>query len=256
MATKVSAHSAGSWFPSGYYGHYRSRVRTDFVNEYRQLAKPQPPKRFIHRSTMPAAAHQFSIHDNRNSFMCDATYFEQGLGRKRHPDRSATFDPDFIAWKPAKEMRNFGRPLTSTYRTDFRREELNMQKLVKRPKTSFDTPLTTTYRTVHGADSPNRDFINAMNNEALMLTTQHRQRQARQKKSDCRETVASCLSWYRPRVPLATFHTDFNAIDMRPTQGTDYKLYDCDNSPIENHPTICSDVVPVPPPQPVLAECE
>ncbi|GFR75708.1 hypothetical protein ElyMa_002195100 [Elysia marginata] len=77
MATKVSSHSTGSWFPSGYYGHYRSKTRTDFVNEYRQLAKPQPPRRFIHRSSQPVVSHLFSTHDNRNSFMCDASYFAQ-----------------------------------------------------------------------------------------------------------------------------------------------------------------------------------
>jgi len=228
IMAKVSSHSCGSWFPSGYYGHYRSRVRTDFVNEYRQLAKPQPPRRFLHRSSQPSVAHQFSIHDNRNSFMTDASYFAQGLGKKRHPDRSGIFDPDFIAWTPIKDNRNFGRPLTSTYRQDFREEELNVQKLVKRPKTSFDGVPSTTYRTVHGADSPNKDFINAMNNESLMLSALSRQRQAKLRKPGHRETVASCMSWYRPRIaPQATCHTDYDTIDMRATQTTDSHPSNC-----------------------------
>jgi len=251
MATKVSTHVQGSWFPSGYYGHYRSRVRTDFVNEYRQLAKPQPPSRFIHRSAQPISHHKFSLHDNRNSFMCDASYFEQkGLGRKRHPEYSAKFDPEFMAWTPNKANRFSGRPMTSTYRQDFRQEEPMVQKLVKRPKTSFDGVATTTYRTVHGADSPNRDLINAMNNEALMLSAQHRQRQAKLRKSNVRDTVASCMSWYRPKVPAATCHSDFNHIDIRPTEATDLNLSSCKenmgggNSVVEAAP------------QPVLADCE
>jgi len=247
MATKVSTHCVGSWFPSGYYGHYRSKVRTDFVNEYRQLAKPQPPKRFIHRSSQPTAANAFSLHDNRNSFMTDASYFAQGLGKKRHPDRSATFDPDLIAWGPNKIHRHAGRPLTSTYRQDFREEEVNVQKLVKRPKTSFDGMTTTTYRTVHGADSPNKDMINAMNNEALMLSALSRQRQAKQKKSDRRETVASCMSWYRPRVvPAATSHTDFNNIDIRPTNATDLNLNNCSSAvATDNIPTASTAPAPI-----------
>lgn len=259
MATKVSTHTAGSWFPSGYYGHYRSKVRTDFVNEYRQLAKPQPPNRFIRRASQPASTHQFSIHDNRNSFMSDASFFEQGLGRRRHPERSGIFDPDFIAWTPDRIPRNSGRPFTSTYRKDFRNQELNVQKLVKRPKSSFDRTLTTTYRTVHGADSPNRDLINAMNNEALMLSTQERQRQAKQKVSDRRETVASCMSWYRTRLPPATMHTDFNQIDIRPTQGTDLAVNCPDRYgyPGTTMATDCNHAAPTPTPEtPVPANCE
>ncbi|KAK6995314.1 hypothetical protein BgiMline_011982 [Biomphalaria glabrata] len=215
---KVSTNNVGSWFPTGYYGHYRSRVRTDFLNEYRQLAKPQPPNRFIHRASQPVTAHAFSLHDNKNASIVDASYFEQGLGRRRLPEKSGGFDPTFIAWCPNKINMKAGRPLTSTYRHDFRLEESNFQMLVKRPKTSFDGPPTTTYRTVHGADAPNRDLINAMNNEALMLTTQHRQRQARLRKSDYRESVASCLSWYRPKVPAATLYTNYTDIDLRPVQ--------------------------------------
>jgi len=250
MATKVSTHVQGSWFPSGYYGHYRSKVRTDFVNEYRQIARPQPPQRFISRSVQPPATNPFSLHDNRNSFMTDASYFAQGLGKKRHPERSATFDRDFIAWCPNRNNRFSNRPLTSTYRTDFREEELNVQKLVKRPKTSFDGVPTTTYRTVHGPDSPNKDLINAMNNESLMLSTLTRQRQAKLKKSNCRETVASCMSWYRPRVaPAATGHTDFTHIDMHAAP------HDANNSASMSEPALPV-MQPHPPPVPIVALSE
>ena len=182
----------------------------------------------------------------------------QGLGKKRHPDRSSTFDPDFMAWTPNRHRHNTGRPLTSTYRQDFRLEEQNIQKIVKRPKTSFDLNLTTTYRTSHGPDSPNKDMINAMNNEALMLTSVSRQRQAKMRPSDRRETVASCMSWYRPRVvPAATATSDFNHIDMRPTGATDLNLMECSNN---NSAPVSAPVlaVPVPPsaPAPVAAASE
>ncbi|XP_059171817.1 uncharacterized protein LOC131952899 [Physella acuta] len=227
---KVSTHVVGSWFPTGYYGHYRSRTRTDFVNEYRQLAKPQPPNKFIYRSSLPVSSHVFSLHDNRNSSTIDATYFEQGLGRRRHPEKSGAFDPNFMAWCPNTSCLKAGRPLTSTYRKDFRLNEPNVQKLVHRPQTSFDTAYTTTYRTVYGGDSPNRDLINAMNNEALMLTTQNRQRQAKLRKSNHRETVASCMSWYRPRVPAATAHCNYTDIDIRPAQTEQINMNNCASS--------------------------
>lgn len=134
----------------------------------------------------------------------------QGLGKKRHPERSGIFDPAFIAWCPKKNLTRNDRPLTSTYRQDFQREHTKMQLLIHRPKTSFDQFHTTTYRTSHGTDSPNREFISAMNNDALMLSGQTRLRAAKLKKYRERETVASCLAWYRPKVPAATLHTNYN----------------------------------------------
>lgn len=82
-----------------------------------------------------------------------------------------------------------------------------MEKLIKRPLTSFDNVLTTTYCAAHGSGSPNRDLINAMNNDALMATINSRKNMMRMKQSGGRETVASCMSWHRPRVPQATYCT-------------------------------------------------
>ena len=131
------------------------------------------------------------------------------------------FDPNFMSWHTYRNDARKGRPLTSTYRQDFRLEDPSIQLLTQRPKTSFDGVPSTMYRTVHGADSPNREIINAMNNEALMITAVHRQQQAKLKKSERRETVASCLTWHRPRVPESTPHTCYNSIDMRPAQRLD-----------------------------------
>ncbi|CAG5120631.1 unnamed protein product, partial [Candidula unifasciata] len=175
---KITSHTVGSWFPTGYYGHHRMRNRPDFINEYRHLAKPQPPDAFLHRSSQPTSSHVFSYHDNRNLFPNDVSIFGQGQGRKKHPERSECFRSGTM-WSSHVSHSNSGRPLTSSYKQDFRMEEPNIQMLVKRPLTSFDgPPATTMYRTVHGTDSPNCHFINAMSNESLMLSLQSRQHQA------------------------------------------------------------------------------
>ena len=46
---------------SGYYGHYRSRIRNDFMNEYRQRAKPQPPQKYLDRSKVSLHHHVMFI---------------------------------------------------------------------------------------------------------------------------------------------------------------------------------------------------
>lgn len=52
MHINTSIHIYGLIFqyPTGYYGHFRSKSRADFVCEYRQLARPVPPKKFVVRS--------------------------------------------------------------------------------------------------------------------------------------------------------------------------------------------------------------
>ncbi|KAL8563765.1 hypothetical protein ACOMHN_058280 [Nucella lapillus] len=211
MATEIM----GSWFPSGYYGHFRSKSRNDFVCEYRQLAKPPPPDKFLRRSREPCNRHVFSTHDNRNSFMTDALYFEQGLGRKRSPQKAYSFKPDFYTWMPIKEQIERARPEVSTYQLDFAKSGVK-QILVKRPKTSFEGTPTTTYRYVHGQEAPNREEISSMANSAVQLTAHNRLHRAKTARPACRDTVASCLTWYRPKVPAATTVTDFNQMQYVP----------------------------------------
>lgn len=38
-----------SQFPSGYYGHFRAKSRADLCQYFRQLARPDPPKKFFDR---------------------------------------------------------------------------------------------------------------------------------------------------------------------------------------------------------------
>ncbi|XP_025106888.1 uncharacterized protein LOC112571805 [Pomacea canaliculata] len=204
----TSGEIVGSWFPSGYYGHFRSKSRNDFVCEYRQLAKPQPPNKFFVRSRQPSARHLFSHHDNRQSFLSDALYFEQGLGRKRSPGKAYSFKPDFYTWIPIQKEIESSRPLVSTYKLDFTNNGVK-QLLVRRPKTSFEGPPTTTYRYTHGTAAPNHEELQAIASPALALSAAHRLTRAKSARPACRETVASCLSWYRPAVPAATTTTDF-----------------------------------------------
>ncbi|XP_062614588.1 uncharacterized protein LOC134276343 [Saccostrea cucullata] len=190
----------GSWFPTGYYGHFRSKTRNDFVCEYRQLAKPQPPNKFFNRSKQPTARHVFSNHDNRESFLNDALYFEQGLGRKRAPNRAYSFKQDFITWMPEREyVQRTMRPLVSTYKTDFKTSKSVPQIYVKKPPSSFEG-VTTSYRYAHGSETanPNKKIINCMNNEALKLSLLNRKNRAMSARGTVRETVASCMNWYNP----------------------------------------------------------
>ncbi|BFZ08200.1 hypothetical protein BsWGS_11238 [Bradybaena similaris] len=74
---KLTSQTVGSWFPTGFYGHHRMRNRSDFINEYRHLAKPQPPDAFLHRSSLPVTSHVFSYHDNKHLFANDVSKFGQ-----------------------------------------------------------------------------------------------------------------------------------------------------------------------------------
>ncbi|KAL3852429.1 hypothetical protein ACJMK2_016068 [Sinanodonta woodiana] len=210
-------------FSSGYHGHFRNKSRNDFVNEYRQLAKPQPPKRFLQRARQPARGHAFSHHDNKQSFLNDALYFEEGLGRRRVPNSTYQFKQDFMTWMPEREFIERSRPVLSTYRIDFNGSQKQSQIFTKRPKTSFEGPPTTSYRYAHCTGAPNRELIDAMNNEVLKLSLLHRKDRAMSARSEGRESVASCLVWHcpekkskeasefmqKPLIPAATQTTDY-----------------------------------------------
>ncbi|WAR25285.1 CC084-like protein [Mya arenaria] len=221
----AAAEIQGSWYPSGYYGHFRSKSRADFVCEYRQLARPVPPKKFIARSTQPTRRHVFSHHDNRQAFLNDALIFQQGLGRRRVPNSTYQFKNDFMAWMPEREyIEKTQRPLSSTYKQDFMPGQSKQQMFITRPKTSFEGVPTTSYRYSHGPGAPNKSTIDAMNNEALKLSLLNRKDRAMSVNKG-RESVASCLTWVsakakpapvqsdsgsvRPNVPLATQTTEF-----------------------------------------------
>ena len=110
---------------------------------------------------------------------------------------------------PLKQEIECSRPHVSTYQLDFSKNGVK-QMLVKRPKTSFEGTPTTTYRYAHCDVAPYREEINNLSRKAVQLTTISRIERAKTAKPACRDTVASCLSWYRPKVPAATAVTDFS----------------------------------------------
>ncbi|XP_067908044.1 uncharacterized protein [Heterodontus francisci] len=66
----------GSWFPTGFHGHARSKSRNDIFQEYRQQAKPPPPEKLIKRLRESPLKHNFSKHDSQRVFHNSATYME------------------------------------------------------------------------------------------------------------------------------------------------------------------------------------
>lgn len=101
MASEV----IGTWYPSGYHGHYRSRTRTDVLNEYRQKAKPVPPEIFHRRLKDIRLRNPFTSHDNKSALILDASGFGQGVGKKKVDTRcSSKYQPEFFAWVPERHL--------------------------------------------------------------------------------------------------------------------------------------------------------
>ncbi|XP_001634640.2 uncharacterized protein LOC5514453 [Nematostella vectensis] len=129
MARSLYSNSAppdltGSWYNTGFHGHYRSRPRTDFAIPFRQRVKPAPPQKFLNYSKERSNSHLFSRHDNRNthSDMGDLeTFFGMGLGKRKYTRASAGIatqhtksTQDLITWRG-----NENDSMVSTYRTHF-----------------------------------------------------------------------------------------------------------------------------------------
>lgn len=100
---------------------------------------------------------------------------------------------------PEKEYIERARPLISSYTVDYRQNIIAPQIIVKRPKTSFEGVPTTSYRYAHGTAAPNKEAIDATNNEALKLSLLNRKNRAMSAKVvKGRESVASCMIWHNP----------------------------------------------------------
>ncbi|XP_066469097.1 uncharacterized protein C3orf84 homolog [Tiliqua scincoides] len=142
----------GTWHANGFYGNFRSRRRSDFSQEYRKAAQPQPPDLFLKRMKETPSKHIFSKHDNRHAFPGSATYFESGLGRRRI-EGSLPNTQNLIDWIPLKEELQRERPLVSSYQSDFRSRDKVPQVLVHHTHQSlqgqplYRTPSTTYQRT-------------------------------------------------------------------------------------------------------------
>ncbi|XP_061474863.1 uncharacterized protein C3orf84 homolog [Rhineura floridana] len=73
--------------------------------------------------------HIFSKHDNRHAFPGSATYFENGLGRRRI-EGSLPNTHNLIDWIPLKEELQRERPLISSYQSDYRTRDKVPQVLL------------------------------------------------------------------------------------------------------------------------------
>ncbi|XP_006171031.1 uncharacterized protein C3orf84 homolog [Tupaia chinensis] len=109
----------GSWYNSGFYGHYRGQFKSESAGEYRLAAKPQPPAVFLQRCQEPVQRHFFSKHDNRTCFDKGPYCLLQGIGRRKDLERLCQ-QHTFLRWTPCEvELRQQG-PLESSYQADFR----------------------------------------------------------------------------------------------------------------------------------------
>ncbi|XP_041457889.1 uncharacterized protein LOC121410089 [Lytechinus variegatus] len=185
-----TANSQGSWHSTGYYGHFRSKHRNDFINQYRQQAKPSPPQKFHDMITDRPSTHHFSHHDNRFSFLNTVDSFQGNLGKRKVQSNYKTkFIPDFIAWVPHKKELEEAGPKVSSYRETFKSDDPsrvpqilvpsvraprpppdpNRRPLLNTPyidkKTAEDElePLSTTYQLTHRHSQPNRMINTNMN---------------------------------------------------------------------------------------------
>uniref|UniRef100_A0A670K6Q1 Ciliary microtubule inner protein 7 n=1 Tax=Podarcis muralis TaxID=64176 RepID=A0A670K6Q1_PODMU len=126
----VAKSLVGSWpHANGFYGNYRSRCRSDFTQEYRKAAQPQPPELFLKRMKETPSKHIFSKHDNSAGVNCLVIVSWQGLGRRRI-EGSLPNTKNLIDWVPLKEELRRERPLISSYQYDFHSREKVPQVLV------------------------------------------------------------------------------------------------------------------------------
>ncbi|KAE8612362.1 hypothetical protein XENTR_v10012829 [Xenopus tropicalis] len=83
--------ASGSWFPTGFHGHFRSHMRNDIYQEYRREARPEPPHVFEKRI--------------------------KGMGKKKMLNARESYN--VLRWVPLEKNLEMQTPLLSTYRMDF-----------------------------------------------------------------------------------------------------------------------------------------
>ncbi|XP_072276749.1 ciliary microtubule inner protein 7 [Pyxicephalus adspersus] len=203
----MPAAITGSWFPSGFHGHFRSHIRNDICQEYRMAARPLPPKAFAQRIKETPNKHIFSRHDNRHIFPSSVFSFENGLGKKKLLQHRESCN--FIYWKPLEEELKKQRPPISTYRTDFWRLDDNSgnapQLLVPRlNRATSASCFVTTYRDMMRSHSnlKSSEHSALTNNQQILNNTRAETEGVSLKRAKSapfnRLTVSDCLVW---RVP-------------------------------------------------------
>ncbi|XP_027692940.1 uncharacterized protein C3orf84 homolog [Vombatus ursinus] len=99
----------GSWYNSGFYGHYRGQFKCELAQDYRLAAKPQPPAVFLQRIKEPGQ-HLFSKHDNRG-------VFDPGIGKRKAWEKLKK-KCNVFDWPPEAQG-----PLVSSYQKDYYQKE-------------------------------------------------------------------------------------------------------------------------------------
>ncbi|XP_051873550.1 uncharacterized protein C3orf84-like [Pristis pectinata] len=220
----------GSWFPTGFHGHARSKSRNDIFQEYRLQAKPPPPEKLLKRLRESPLKHNFSKHDSRLVFYDGATYMENTKGKNRAKSafgRNSEFKKDLISWIPTQTEGQQQWPLISTYQADFWHQRnpqstavMVPQLLVPRVRQLITATcpgsemMQTTYRQFYSHCQPNPNVHTniytgevqsmPMEKEATFVYVNPKPKLAngrlrpRSSLSEC-FTVADCLSWYVPQ---------------------------------------------------------
>ncbi|XP_078399033.1 uncharacterized protein LOC144681304 [Cetorhinus maximus] len=194
----------GTWFPTGFHGHTRSKSRNDIFQEYRQQAKPPPPEKLIKRLRNKAKSRA------KTAF-----------------GRSNEFKKDLISWVPIQTERQQQWPLISTYKADFWHHRnpqstavMVPQLLVPRARPLITAAhprsemMQTTYRQFYSHCQPNPNVhtnvftgevrSTPMEKEATFVYVNpkpqpaNRKWRARPSLPQC-FTVADCLSWPVPK---------------------------------------------------------
>ncbi|XP_044158209.1 uncharacterized protein C3orf84 homolog [Bufo gargarizans] len=206
----MPAAITGSWFPSGFHGHFRSHIRNDVCQDYRMEARPPPPKAFTQRIKEQPTKHIFSRHDNRHIFPSSVFSFENGLGKKKLLRYRESYN--FTHWTPLEEELKRQRPLTSTYRTDFWRKDEETGKVVpqilvprfNRATSASCSGLTTTYRHMLGSHGNLPASQNVITTDITLISNSGRTGAAglslqRAKSAPYKSlTVSDCLIWRTP----------------------------------------------------------
>jgi len=112
----------GSWFNSGFHGHYRSLPR-NYYNTFREISKPAPPRRFSARIQEGAHSHPFTKHDNKKKFTNDVDQIAAS-GLKKDPNRQAggKLTAQLIKWDKKHDAKRY----VSCYRSDSRSAPLDL----------------------------------------------------------------------------------------------------------------------------------
>ncbi|XP_072928845.1 ciliary microtubule inner protein 7-like isoform X2 [Hemitrygon akajei] len=194
----------GSWFPTGYHGHARSKSRNDIFQEYRLQAKPHPPEKLLKRLR------------NKGKYRT-----KSALGG------SSEFKKDLISWIPTQSEGQREWPIISTYQADFWHHRnpqstavMIPQLLVPRVRQLITVThpgvetMQTTYRQFYSHCQPNPNIHTniytgkvqrmPMEKEATFVYVNPRPKLANGRSgpgsslSEC-FTVADCLSWSVPQ---------------------------------------------------------